>query len=72
MGFNINGSMKPGVPHSYFVSVSSVMRQAIPKSARQTFLPPFTFYELFINIFSGLMSLCTIYFRCISAIASSS
>ena len=71
-GFKIYGSMNPGVPHSYLVNDSSVIKQAMPKSARQTFLPPRTLFELLMSILSGFISRWTINFRCMSAMASRS
>lgn len=71
-GFKMYGSINPGVPHSYLVRASSVIKHAIPKSARQTFRPPRTLFELLINMLSGFISLWTINFRCISAMASRS
>lgn len=60
-GFRMKGSMKPGVPQSYLESTSSVIRQAIPKSARHTLRPPFTLLELFNKTFSGFISRCTMF-----------
>jgi hypothetical protein len=63
--FKTSGSTYPGVPHLILRLFESLSLQARPKSAKQT-----CNYSLFnIRIFSGLMSLCKIYFLCMKSTA---